>query len=643
MKDSIIIIESPNKCEKIAGYTGAKVYATKGHFKELDNDFLDFSTYTPKFIIKKDSKKHIDFLLSQCKGKNVYIATDPDREGYAIGFMFYEIIKNIAKSIKRAEFHEITQDGIKKGIESSKDFATTNKNLWEAAKARIVGDKLVGFIMSPKLGAKFGIYKNNSVGRVQTPALALIAKKELEILNYEKQPKNERLSYKITAKINLDSKDYVLNNDNVFNTREEAQQFLDSIVDIREAKLENIESKESKKSPPKPFQATTLIKEANKRFKFSSKDTMDLAQKLFEKGMITYHRTDSESIASSFLDEVQKAFNTQSWYEKRVYTAGKHSQAEAHEAIRITHINEDISKLDSNETKLYNLIKDNTIYSQSKDSIYTHNKYEFNILSRIFNLNLSIPKYKSIFESKESDSDEESSEILTDKIPNLNKGQLVAIKGYEIKEIEKSKPKRYKESDFIPLLQKEGIGRPSTFATFIPTLLKREYIEILKDKKGEYLKATEKGLKAIEFLQQDNDTWIITSEFTKQMENTLDKITESKATYLDFIKPLHAKMNNFIPNKTEKKPPTQAQIDFAKKLASANNIELPKNALDSMKECCDFIEKHNRPSEKQIDFAKKIAERLKINLPKDLEKSSKVCMEFIANNKDKAFKGKKGA
>lgn len=643
MKDSIIIIESPNKCEKIAGYTGAKVYATKGHFKELDNDFLDFSTYTPKFIIKKDSKKHIDFLLSQCKGKNVYIATDPDREGYAIGFMFYEIIKNIAKSIKRAEFHEITQDGIKKGIESSKDFATTNKNLWEAAKARIVGDKLVGFIMSPKLGAKFGIYKNNSVGRVQTPALALIAKKELEILNYEKQPKNERLSYKITAKINLDSKDYVLNNDNVFNTREEAQQFLDSIVDIREAKLENIESKESKKAPPKPFQATTLIKEANKRFKFSSKDTMDLAQKLFEKGMITYHRTDSESIAGSFLDEVQKAFNTQSWYEKRVYTAGKHSQAEAHEAIRITHINEDISKLDSNETKLYNLIKDNTIYSQSKDSIYTHNKYEFNILSRIFNLNLSIPKYKSIFESKESDSDEESSEILADKIPNLNKGQLVAIKGYEIKEIEKSKPKRYKESDFIPLLQKEGIGRPSTFATFIPTLLKREYIEILKDKKGEYLKATEKGLKAIEFLQQDNDTWIITSEFTKQMENTLDKITESKATYLDFIKPLHAKMNNFIPNKIEKKPPTQAQIDFAKKLASANNIELPKNALDSMKECCDFIEKHNRPSAKQIDFAKKIAESLKINLPKDLEKSSKVCMEFIANNKDKAFKGKKGA
>lgn len=641
MKDSIIIIESPNKCEKIAGYTGAKVYATKGHFKELDNDFLDFSTYTPKFIIKKDSKKHIDFLLSQCKGKNVYIATDPDREGYAIGFMFYEIIKNIAKSIKRAEFHEITQDGIKKGIESSKDFATTNKNLWEAAKARIVGDKLVGFIMSPKLGAKFGVYKNNSVGRVQTPALALIAKKELEILNYEKQPKNERLSYKITAKINLDSKDYVLNNDNVFNTREEAQQFLDSIVDIREAKLENIESKESKKAPPKPFQATTLIKEANKRFKFSSKDTMDLAQKLFEKGMITYHRTDSESIAGSFLDEVQKAFNTQSWYEKRVYTAGKHSQAEAHEAIRITHINEDISKLDSNETKLYNLIKDNTIYSQSKDSIYTHNKYEFNILSRIFNLNLSIPKYKSIFETKESDSDEESSEILTDKIPNLNKGQLVAIKGYEIKEIEKSKPKRYKESDFIPLLQKEGIGRPSTFATFIPTLLKREYIEILKDKKGEYLKATEKGLKAIEFLQQDNDTWIITSEFTKQMENTLDKITESKATYLDFIKPLHAKMNNFIPNKIEKKPPTQAQIDFAKKLASANNIELPKNALDSMKECCDFIEKHNRPSEKQIDFAKKIAESLKINLPKDLEKSSKVCMEFIANNKDKAFKGKK--
>lgn len=192
-------------------------------------------------------------------------------------------------------------------------------------------------------------------------------------------------------------------------------------------------------------------------------------------------------------------------------------------------------------------------------------------------------------------------------------------------------------------MQKEGIGRPSTFATFIPTLLKREYIEILKDKKGEYLKATEKGIKAIDFLTKDNDTWIITSEFTKQMENTLDKITESKATYLDFIKQLHSKMNNFIPNKIEKKPPTQPQIEFAKKLATANNIELPKGALDSMKECCDFIEKYNRPSQKQVEFAKKIASDLNIKLPKDLESNSKVCMEFIANNKDKAFKSKKGA
>ncbi|RDU65771.1 type IA DNA topoisomerase [Helicobacter didelphidarum] len=639
MQDSIIIIESPNKCEKIASYTGAKVYATKGHFKELDTDFIHWETYNPKFVYKKESKKHIDFLLSQCKNRDVYIATDPDREGYAIGYMFYEIIKNIAKSIKRVEFHEITKEGIQKGLQSSKDFATTNTNLYEAAKARIVGDKLVGFLMSPKIGAKFGTFKNNSVGRVQTPALALIVKRELEILAYEKQLKEERLSYKVIAKIELDSKEYTLHNENIFQTRQEAQSFLDSLVNIKEAFVQHIQSKEVKKAPPKPFQATTLIKEANKRYKFHSNTTMQLAQKLFEKGLITYHRTDSESLATSFLDEIQKAYAQESWYQKRIYTAGKHSQAEAHEAIRITHLTKDTNNLEDDEVKLLNLIYENTIYSQSKDSVYLQNTYQYNILGRIFSLSVSIPQYKSIFETTKSAENEENENagLEIEKIPNLTKESKVIIKGYEIKEVQKAKPKRYKESDFIPLLQKEGIGRPSTYATFVSTLLKRKYIEIMQENKNEYLKATQKGLQVIDFLQKDNDTWITTSEFTKCMEQVLDKITECKATYLDFIKPLHAKMNNSVPQKLEKKPPTQAQIAFAQNLAKANHIELPQNIKESMKECCNFIEKYNKPSEKQINFAKNIADTLNINLPKDIATNNKICMEFIATHKDKYF------
>ena len=159
MQNSIIIIESPNKCEKIAHYSGAKVYATAGHFMQLKNDdsYVNYETYEPQFVMMKEKEKSINFILQQCKNKQVYIATDPDREGYAIGYMIFQKIKNIAKSIKRAEFHEITKEGIEKGLKQAQDFSATNANLYEAYKARSVGDKMVGFIMSPKLMQKFGI------------------------------------------------------------------------------------------------------------------------------------------------------------------------------------------------------------------------------------------------------------------------------------------------------------------------------------------------------------------------------------------------------------------------------------------------------------------------------------------------------
>ena len=310
MKNCVIIIESPNKCEKIEQYSGAKTHATKGHFMELDQEYIDFSNYEPKFIMMESKKKQISFIAGQCKDKVVYIATDPDREGYVIGHNFYELIKNTAKSIKRAEFHEITKAGIEKGLKEAKDFSTTNKNLYEAGKARTVGDKMTGYIMSPKIGERFGVYKNNSVGRVQTPALALLVKREQEIIQYDKQPREQRLSYKILCEVlDKDNKTYITTNSNIFNDKEEAQSFIDSIANISEAIVKTIESKDNKKAPPKPYQATTLIKDANKTYGFDSKKTMDIAQELFEKGLITYHRTDSEAISIDFIEQIEKR-----WY-----------------------------------------------------------------------------------------------------------------------------------------------------------------------------------------------------------------------------------------------------------------------------------------------------------------------------------------
>lgn len=647
MQNSIIIIESPNKCEKIAHYSGAKVYATAGHFMQLRNDdsYVDYDTYEPQFIMMKEKEKSINFILQQCKNKEVYIATDPDREGYAIGYMIFQKIKNIAKSIKRAEFHEITKEGVEKGLKEAKDFSATNKNLYEAFKARSVGDKMVGYIMSPKLMQKFGIYKNISVGRVQTPALALIVKKELDIQAFNEKPKNERLSHRVTAKAIIENNEYILSNANIFRDKTEAQKFLDSIKNEKSALIASIESKESKKSPPKPFEAVSLIKEANSKLSFSSKDTMDLAQKLFEKGLITYHRTDSQMLSESFIDYLESQLKQHEWYEKRMYKAGKHSQAEAHEAIRITNLDSEVSNLNEKELKLYNLIKDNSMYSQAKDSLYQTMKYEFNILGRIFNLNLRIPTYLSAFEKNKStdDTESEADMVIANSIPNLKEKDNIAIQEFTIKEIEAKAPQEYKESDFIPLLQKEGIGRPSTYASFVPTLLTREYIKIDKKGKKEVLVATQKGIQAIKYLEDMQDNWITTSEFTKSMEEILDLITESKATYLDFIKPLHARMGYAIPQKRETKKPTPKQIELATKIAKENNIELPSEVLESMKICSDFIDQHkqeNSPTEKQLDYAKKIAENKGIALPKEVEISFKACSEFINKHKSNTNKSK---
>ncbi|GAA7264582.1 hypothetical protein HpCK38_19160 [Helicobacter pylori] len=141
MSNQIFIIEAPNKCEKIEQITGAKVFATKGHFKQLaEEQWIDLQSYTPNFDFMKDKKKNIDFYIRECKNKDVFIATDPDREGYAIGFFFYELIKNIAKSVKRVEFHEITKSGIEDGIKKAVPFSQTNFAMFEAFKGRAVGD-----------------------------------------------------------------------------------------------------------------------------------------------------------------------------------------------------------------------------------------------------------------------------------------------------------------------------------------------------------------------------------------------------------------------------------------------------------------------------------------------------------------------
>lgn len=665
MSDTIIIIESPNKKDKIQKISGFDTYATKGHFKSLTKNFIkDYDSYEVEFdFIDEDAKKRMNFIFSQCSGKEVIIATDPDREGYAIGYLFFQVIKNKAKSIKRAEFHEITENGVKKGLATALPFNATNFKEFEAFKARAVGDKLVGFLLSPKY-AKAIEDKNTSVGRVQTPALNLIVSKDEEIKAFNALSEDEKVSYKVRAKCqSANGTEFEIESEKILKDKAELESFLNYISSSKEALFTQMQVKESKKAPPAPFRTSKLQEKANQILGFAPDDTMLLAQQLFENGLITYIRTDSNALSAEFIDEVQKAYKDKEWYERREYKAGKQSQAEAHEAIRITHLHE-LSELDALFEKtnkeastklvdkhkaLYTLIYKNSICSQAKDKVSELKSFEFDINGAPFKTSMSKVLYKgfeSVFndESDENENENSQSEISQNKVDLsfLQPNEKVSVLDLQGVEVKKQAPSPYKESSFISLLEKEGIGRPSTYASFLPTLIKRRYVELQAKGKNKLIIPTQKGIEMIELLRKD-DEWITQSEYTRLMEEMLDAITEGKIGYKDFISPLHAKMNYEKINKAESGA-TPKQIELVERLAKEQNKEIPNDLFSDFAKTKAFIDElikisnaSKAPSDKQISFAENLAQKHNAQLPQDYKTNLKACSDFIAK-----FAAKKG-
>ena len=364
-----------------------------------------------------------------------------------------------------------------------------------------------------------------------------------------------------------------------------------------------------------------------------------------------------EKFVDDFINEVENKFSSQEWHERREYKAGSQSQAEAHEAIRISHIHDfsEIDKIASEENlsddmkKAYTLIYTNSLLSQAKNAINQNFTFDIDINALSFKAKSTKTIYKGfkgVFESFTNDDNEDKDENEIQGL-ELSKDELVEILGYELSEVKKKAPTHYKESNFISLLEKEKIGRPSTYATFLPKLLEREYIAIQKKGKNNEIIATNKGIEFIKTLSANNDEWITKSEFTAQMEEILDKISNGECSYLDFIKPLHEKMGFVEIKPAEQRPPTppsQAQLELAKKLALNAQLELPKDIETNWKICSEFIEMAKKkqpilpPNEKQLNLAKKLADDNKVKLPKDLETNWKICSDFISKYIKKSSK-----
>ncbi len=680
MNNIVIIIESPNKVAKIREITGAKVFATIGHFMQLKS-YDESNGFKPTFDYDQEKKKHIFEMIEACKNKKVYIATDTDREGYVIGYMFYQKIKNVASSIYRAEFFEITPSGINKGLQNALLFENTNKQMYQSALARRVADMLLGFTLSPYLGKALGQMKGSSVGRVQTPCLKLIVDRDREIEKFKALPENEKVSYQIQAKINdsanreatikhCDEKGEEIK----FNDKEEALKLFESLKDNKACLLKDLKNSVVETKPKKPFITSTLLEKASSMLGLSISEVQSLAQNLFEAGLITYIRTDAESLSVEFLDETESFYEPiyKDLYLKREYKAGKQSQAEAHEAIRITHphTTEDLESIVYNANitnqdalKLYQLIFERTIESQGKNAIYDKQDLLFKIKNEYFKCSVKGLKSagflamfsKKELENDESNDDKDNKEKEQNAQFNLKIDDVLSLNDLVLATIKRNAPSAYKEADFVKLLENKGIGRPSTYASYLPTLVKREYISISQDKKH-IITPTHKGKRVVEVFENAYQ-FIIDLTYTKQMEEVLDEIVENKSSYVDFISNLNSKcpkIEKLERNDDEIKPSSEGQITYIENILRDLQLNLSeefKNYKEDNRVAKAFLDRYikeheffkknnkkasssnndeNRPATpKQISFAEMLAKKHNVKLPKGFKYSMKVCGDFI--------------
>ncbi|WRF65874.1 type IA DNA topoisomerase [Helicobacter pylori] len=680
MNNSVIIIESPNKVAKIREITGAKIFATIGHFMQLKS-YDESNGFKPTFDYDQEKKKHIFEMIEACKNKKVYIATDTDREGYAIGYMFYQKIKNVASSIYRAEFFEITPSGINKGLQNALLFENTNKQMYQSALARRVADMLLGFTLSPYLGKALGQMKGSSVGRVQTPCLKLIVDRDREIEKFKALPENEKVSYQIQAKINDSANREVTikhcdekGEEIKFNDKEEALKLFESLKDNKACLLKDLKNSVIETKPKKPFITSTLLEKASSMLGLSISEVQSLAQNLFEAGLITYIRTDAESLSVEFLDETESFYAPiyKDLYLKREYKAGKQSQAEAHEAIRITHphTTEDLESIVYNANitnqdalKLYQLIFERTIESQGKNAIYDKQDLLFKIKNEYFKCSVKGLKSagflamfsKKELENDESNDDKDNKEKEQNAQFNLKIDDVLSLNDLVLATIKRNAPSAYKEADFVKLLENKGIGRPSTYASYLPTLVKREYISISQDKKH-IITPTHKGKRVVEVFENAYQ-FIIDLTYTKQMEEVLDEIVENKSSYVDFISNLNSKcpkIEKLERNDDEIKPSSEGQITYIENILRDLQLNLSeefKNYKEDNKVAKAFLDRYikeheffkknnkkasssnndeNRPATpKQISFAEMLAKKHNVKLPKGFKYSMKVCGDFI--------------
>ncbi len=524
----LLIVESPSKAKTIAKYLdGAyEVRASVGHVRDLpksNKKAVDIEGgFIPHYEVSPGKEKVIADIKALAKKSNeVILATDPDREGEAIAWHIQEACN--LKGAKRVAFHEITEHAIKEALQHPRDI---DMNLKEAQEARRVLDRLVGYDLSGIIWKKvrYGL----SAGRVQSPALRIIMEREREIRAFIPVTYYVIAGEFQTVGRMKESKTYTL----ILECEDQPKEKTEADRIVKEGKNSNwevvsVESTEVSRSPKAPFTTSTLQQAASSRLGYSPSRTMGIAQKLYEKGLITYMRTDSTTLSTAAVTEIgtviEKNFGKE-LLEIRAYKTKSKNAQEAHEAIRPTHAMQRSGGTTDDEKRLYSLIWERTVASQMKDAKLKRSKVIANIPSKSIP-NFSVTGSVVVFPGwLMVDQDARGDDVI---LPELKAGDDLILKTLQAIEKATEPPNRYTEAGLVKELEKRGIGRPSTYASILSTIEARGYVE----KINKALHPTDTGEVVISFLE-DNLSSYISDTFTADMEDKLDAIADGKATYL---------------------------------------------------------------------------------------------------------------
>jgi DNA topoisomerase-1 len=585
MAKNLLIVESPAKAKTIEKILGKdfEVKSCYGHIRDLEKDDMGIDIknhFKPRYKVPNEKAKVVKELKELAKkADEVWLASDEDREGESISWHLAEVLGLDPKTTKRIVFHEITKPAIEQAVKNPR---IINMDLVNSQQARRVLDRIVGFELSPVLWRKIGMTGGLSAGRVQSVAVRLIVEREREI-NQFKTTSHFKIEALLAA-TNINNRTISFKaEDGRKHEIEAAEKYLQSCIGA-EYTVKDIQVKPGKRTPAAPFTTSTLQQEASRKLGYGVSKTMLLAQKLYESGKITYMRTDSVNLSDTAINDIKKAVRDccgENYIEIRKYRTKHESAQEAHEAIRPTYM-ENSSDVYHETKSLYELIWKRTMASQMKDAILEKTIVKIGMSTNNEELTASgdVIKFDGFLKIyiEGSDDDDDEQKEGESRLPNLTVGQKLQFEEMTATEKFTRPPARYTEASLVKKLEELGIGRPSTYAPTISTIVKRKYVEkrdkesvkrelnILKLKNDKIQKSiqhentgaeksklfpTDLGLVVTDFLSKHFDE-VMDYSFTANIEEEFDKIAEGKQQWSkmvgDFYKPFHEDVEHTLEN-----------------------------------------------------------------------------------------------